>query len=108
MHVAVTLTFDPALQIELRRGLTSLNIVAKYCCLLQSKVDLYTYGSIGKELFYCIAFQGPSDIMQFDSDEELEPFQLTGNEFRRGRKQTKEEKIYGMWAESDSDEESSK
>ena len=46
--------------------------------------------------------------MEFDSDEELEPFQLTGNEFRRGRKFTKEDRIYGMWAEHDSDEEDPK
>lgn len=41
------------------------------------------------------------------SDEELEPFQMTGDEFQstRRRKFTKEDRIYGMWAEHDSDEE---
>lgn len=40
------------------------------------------------------------------SDDELEPFQMTGDEFQpRRRKFTKEDRIYGMWAEHDSDEE---
>ena len=39
------------------------------------------------------------------SDEELEPFAMTGNEFRpRRRKFTKEDRIYGVWAEHDSDD----
>ena len=42
------------------------------------------------------------------SDEELEPFQMTEGDFRRRRKRTKEDMIYGMWAEHDSDEESSR
>ncbi len=50
--------------------------------------------------------------MQFDSDEEMEPFELSENEFRRGpkrsRKQQREDRIYGQWAEYDSDEETSK
>lgn len=42
------------------------------------------------------------------SDEELEPFQMTGDEFKpRRRKFTKEDMIYGMWAEHDSDDEGS-
>ncbi len=43
------------------------------------------------------------------SDDELEPFQMTGDEFQpRRRKFTKEDRIYGMWAEHDSDEEHSR
>jgi len=42
------------------------------------------------------------------SDEELEPFQMNEGDFRRGRKKTKEDFIYGMWAEHDSDEESNR
>lgn len=43
------------------------------------------------------------------SDDELEPFQMTGDEFQpRRRKFTKEDMIYGMWAEHDSDEEQSR
>ena len=45
-----------------------------------------------------------------DSDDELEPFQITeedqANEFRpRRRRFRKEDAIYGMWAEQDSDDE---
>ena len=41
-----------------------------------------------------------------DSDEEFESFQMTGDEFKpRKRRFTKEDMIYGMWAEHDSDEE---
>ncbi len=51
-------------------------------------------------------------VMQFDSEEEMEPFELSENEFRRGpkrsRKQQREDRIYGQWAEYDSDEETSK
>ena len=44
--------------------------------------------------------------MDISDDEELEPFQMTGDEFEpRRRKFTKEDRIYGMWAEHDSDEE---
>ena len=40
------------------------------------------------------------------SDDEYEPFQMRGDEFQpRRRKFTKEDRIYGMWAEHDSDEE---
>ena len=51
-------------------------------------------------------------IMEFDSDDELEQFQVTQHDLdtefmpRRGkRKFTKEDAIYGLWAEHDSDEE---
>jgi hypothetical protein len=40
-----------------------------------------------------------------DSDDEYEPFQVTGDEFLpKRRKMTKEDHIYGLWAEHDSDE----
>lgn len=40
-----------------------------------------------------------------DSDNEYEPFQMTGDEFLPKRpKMTKEDHIYGLWAEHDSDE----
>ena len=40
-----------------------------------------------------------------DSDEELEPFYMTGEEFMpKRRKMTKKDHIYGMWADHDSDE----
>ncbi len=44
--------------------------------------------------------------MDISDDEELEPFEMTGNEFSHGkRKFTKEDMIYGVWAEHNSDEE---
>ncbi len=48
--------------------------------------------------------------MQFDSEEEMEPFEVSGHEFGarrkpRSRKQLREERIYGQWAEYDSEEE---
>ena len=40
-----------------------------------------------------------------DSDDEYEPFQVTEEEFLpKRRKMTKEDHIYGLWAEHDSDE----
>lgn len=40
-----------------------------------------------------------------DSGDEFEPFQMTDEEFLpKRRKMTKEDHIYGMWAEHDSDE----
>lgn len=40
-----------------------------------------------------------------DSGDELEPFQMTEEEFLpKRRKMTKEDHIYGLWAEHDSDD----
>ena len=40
-----------------------------------------------------------------DSGDEFEPFQMTEEEFLpKRRKMTKEDHIYGLWAEHDSDE----
>ena len=40
-----------------------------------------------------------------DSDNEYEPFQVTEEEFKSKRpRMTKEDHIYGLWAEHDSDE----
>ena len=40
-----------------------------------------------------------------DSGEEFEPFQMMEEEFLpKRRKMTKEDHIYGLWAEHDSDE----
>ncbi len=47
--------------------------------------------------------------MQFDSEEEMESFDVSEHDFRRktkkSRKQQREERIYGQWAEYDSEEE---
>ena len=41
-----------------------------------------------------------------DSGDEFEPFQMTEEEFLpKRRKMTKEDHIYGLWAEHDSDNE---
>lgn len=41
-----------------------------------------------------------------DSDDEFEPFQVTEEEFLpKRRKMTKEDHIYGLWAQNDSDDE---
>jgi tuftelin-interacting protein 11 len=44
--------------------------------------------------------------MEFDSEDEMEQFQVTQDDLmpRRRRKMTKEDVIYGMWAEHDSDD----
>ena len=47
-----------------------------------------------------------SGMANGDSGDEYEPFQVTAEEFLpKRRKMTKEDHIYGLWAEHDSDEE---